>query len=248
MGVIALATETNDDETGGFVLDLENPAVKEVFDSELEKRISGLKSKQSELHDDIRKAKAERNELREQLKAASDRLTVTEQAKSEAVTAAHEEAERIRCAAQTEADDFKRVATAEHSRLFREAELQRSLYAVGVLPRMMDIAVNHLGHKIEVKNETDGMRAYLDSEPLAVAVAHWANTEEGKGFVRARMNTGGGFSGQTRPGAIRINPKENPWSREGLNLTKQGQVLKIDPARARMLIVAAGKTPATFGL
>ncbi len=41
---------------------------------------------------------------------------------------------------------------------------------------------------------------------------------------------------------------ENPWSDKTQNLTKQGQLLRSDPNKARALIRAAGKDPTTFGL
>lgn len=38
------------------------------------------------------------------------------------------------------------------------------------------------------------------------------------------------------------DPVVNPWSKEHWNLTEQGQVFQHDPARARRLAAAAGKT------
>lgn len=37
------------------------------------------------------------------------------------------------------------------------------------------------------------------------------------------------------------NPEVNPWKKETLNLTKQGQILKEDPERAKVLMAQANK-------
>jgi hypothetical protein len=50
-------------------------------------------------------------------------------------------------------------------------------------------------------------------------------------------NSGGGASGGGSSGTAII---ENPWKRETRNLTKQGEMLRKDPARARALAAAAG--------
>jgi hypothetical protein len=41
---------------------------------------------------------------------------------------------------------------------------------------------------------------------------------------------------------------DNPFSKESLNLTKQSELQRNDPRRARSLILAAGKDPANWGL
>jgi hypothetical protein len=40
----------------------------------------------------------------------------------------------------------------------------------------------------------------------------------------------------------------NPWATDQENLGHQGQILRQDPERARVLIRAAGLEPASFGL
>lgn len=40
----------------------------------------------------------------------------------------------------------------------------------------------------------------------------------------------------------------NPWSEESENLSKQGEILRNDPEKAKAMIVAAGLDPASFGL
>lgn len=42
--------------------------------------------------------------------------------------------------------------------------------------------------------------------------------------------------------------KDNPWEKGKVNLTKQGEILKNDPDKARSLIKKAGLDPAKYGL
>lgn len=50
-------------------------------------------------------------------------------------------------------------------------------------------------------------------------------------------NSGGGASGNGSGGVGNI---ENPWKRETRNITKQGEIFRKDPAKARALAAAAG--------
>lgn len=55
-------------------------------------------------------------------------------------------------------------------------------------------------------------------------------------------NAGGGAAGSGSGGAGTAGDA-NPWAEKTLNLTKQGQLIRSDPERARGLCRAAGKTP-----
>ena len=52
---------------------------------------------------------------------------------------------------------------------------------------------------------------------------------------------GGSGGGNPPGGGGNFPPKDNPWKSETFNLTKQGQVLKTDPALAQKLMQEAGK-------
>ena len=65
----------------------------------------------------------------------------------------------------------------------------------------------------------------------------WAGIEEGKYFVAAPNN---GSVGSEGCGCSKPTDKDNPWSKEGRNLTKQMEIERSDPAKAAQLKAAAG--------
>lgn len=86
--------------------------------------------------------------------------------------------------------------------------------------------------------EGDEAIVTIDNLPLVDKIKAWAGTDEGKYFVTAPANGGGG-GGNSQPGTSG-NTKDNPWSKEGFNLTKQVEILKSDPTKAAQLKAAAG--------
>ena len=87
-----------------------------------------------------------------------------------------------------------------------------------------------------------GIRSRYDAmssgEQAIVRIAQglWANTDEGKSFVGARGDSGGGAD----PGKGGPDTGANPWKRETLNLTEQARIDREDPQRAERLRKAAG--------
>lgn len=65
----------------------------------------------------------------------------------------------------------------------------------------------------------------------------WAQTDEGKAFIEAAGNSGGGAHGGGS-GSGKVN---NPWSREHWNMTEQARIFREDPERARKMAAAHGK-------
>ncbi|AWI35731.1 scaffold protein gp20 membrane protease membrane protease membrane protease [Bacillus safensis FO-36b] len=52
----------------------------------------------------------------------------------------------------------------------------------------------------------------------------------------------------TSNSAANLPTAKNPFSKEHLNLTEQGQILSSDPEQAKKLIIQAGGNPAIYGL
>ena len=65
----------------------------------------------------------------------------------------------------------------------------------------------------------------------------WATRQVAEAPHLFESNAGGGATGNGSGGA---GHGENPWKKDTFNLTKQGQIYKQDPARARSLMAAAG--------
>jgi len=99
-------------------------------------------------------------------------------------------------------------------------------------------SVFRLVNGVPVAMEADGKTARAGKDGVApMTLDEWVEglvTEAPHLFAE---NSGGGASGNGSGGA---GGGENPWKRETFNLTKQGQVVRGDPARARTLMAAAG--------
>ena len=54
------------------------------------------------------------------------------------------------------------------------------------------------------------------------------------------MARGAGAHGSDGQGNFNMNAKDNPWSRDGWNLTKQGMLVREDGAKAAKLAEQAG--------
>lgn len=88
----------------------------------------------------------------------------------------------------------------------------------------------------ETQIDEDGNVVTGDGTPIRDAVKEWADSDEGKHFVAAPSNTGGGAHGGRANGAS----KDNPWGKETQNLTEQMRISKADPERAARLKAEAG--------
>lgn len=140
--------------------------------------------------------------------------------------------------------DRDRIKEKLHSRE-RDLALNESLAAAGVTdPVYLKAARSMLRDQLEVIEDDDGSLSILAQDPdlgtrlpAGDFIKNWAETEEGKSFVGARNNGGGGAEG----GKPSTDAKVNPWKADSLNLTEQARIEREDPQQAARLKAAAGK-------
>lgn len=138
-------------------------------------------------------------------------------------------------AANAERDKFR----AQTERLLLSHALDDALLAAAILPAHLP-AVRAL-HKSDFKIKKDGDELAVvvgedDADPVEF-IREWAATDEGKIYVGAARNNGGGARG-SGPRLGYTGP--NPWKRETRNLTKQGEIARDDPDLAQRLAREAG--------
>lgn len=101
-----------------------------------------------------------------------------------------------------------------------------------------------LKDQLKVVEDDDGTFSVLafDPEmqierPAVDFIKAWSESDEGKAFVGARANAGGGGDGgdPKQPGS-----QNNPWKRDTLNLTEQARIERENPALAQRLKAEAG--------
>lgn len=76
-----------------------------------------------------------------------------------------------------------------------DSQLTDSLSKVGVLPQFMDATKSLLKSQATIRNDNGSYQALMGEKSISDAVKEWAVSENGKYFVKAPDNTGGGSSG-----------------------------------------------------
>lgn len=129
-------------------------------------------------------------------------------------------------------------------RILVDDGLTKALLEANVSKEFLPAAKALLKEKGVVKlSEEDGTFAATvetDMGPMSLGkyVGEWATGDEGKAFVA--KPSGGDATGGT--GGRDTTP--NPWAKDTKNLTKQGEMLKANPGKARLLMKAAGLSDA----
>lgn len=122
-----------------------------------------------------------------------------------------------------------------------EKELTESLVEQGVDNKVrLEDAVTRIRnkHKPDLKEEDGKFKVIVGSlqEELPSFVKDWAASDEGKYYVTAKDNSGGGSNNQGGG----EGPKINPYKQDSWNVTEQGKIEESDPAEAKRLAAQAG--------
>lgn len=114
-----------------------------------------------------------------------------------------------------------------------ERDLTEALTGAGVTdPSLAQGARALLAGMVQVGDDGNAFaETPFGPKPLGEFVKMWV-AGDGKSFVTAAK--GGGAKGGEGQGG-----EENPWKKETINLTRQGEIMKTDPARAQELKRAA---------
>lgn len=169
---------------------------------ELQASIEALQAKNRELLGELKVAKAKakgaeiepeqfatlQNEL-EEARTTIDKLNKTSKTEAERLTA----------------ELAKKDGALQ--KMLIEGGLTEALAKSGVRPELMKAAKAMLQSQAAIKAEGDQYQALMGDKPLADAVAAWAASDEGKHFVSAPANSGGGAAGGN--GNPTITPKGN---------------------------------------
>lgn len=174
--------------------DLNDPevkaAIKAAVDEAVEEATSGLKAKNVELLGKVKKLQkdaqidpAEYQALQEEVDKLQDSLKEAQKAAKTATT----QAEQAQKALETEAGFV--------SRLLVDNGLTDALLKAGVKPELSKAVKALLAGQVTLKTEGSERIAILNDKPLSEAVKEWASSDEGKHFVAAPANQGGGANG-----------------------------------------------------
>lgn len=178
-------------------IDLNAPEIKEAIKAAVEEATAPLATKRDELLAEVRKLKqgkqvspedhaaleSERDELREQLNKANKDLK----------------------AANTNAEKATKALADEQgftTKLLADNGLSDALVKAGVNnPAHLKAVKALLQSQVQIVTEGDQRVAKVGDKSLADYVGEWAKSDEGKNFVSAAANSGGGAQGGNGQGS-----------------------------------------------
>jgi hypothetical protein len=172
-------------------------AIKAAVEAAVADATEGLKTKNVELLAKLKKAQKDSVVDPAEHAALQQELDVTQAKLAEAAKALK--------AANTEAEKVKKAYEGESQlthRLLVENGLTDALTKSGVTnPTHLKAAKAMLAGQVQLTAEGDNRIAKVGDKPLADYVGEWAKGEEGKYFVAAQQNSGGGAPGGDGKGA-----------------------------------------------
>lgn len=195
-------------------------------------------------HERLKKdAKADRDELKD-LKARLDAIQADRDKAEEDKAEQDKDVQALRTQLESKhgreikaKDDEIAKLKGQLNTLVIDNGLSRELDGVKVSAEFKDAVTALLRQGVEIKDEDGVPTAFKGGLPLADAVKLWAESDQGKAFVRLD-NSGGDAKGGDRK--TKDSGEINPWKAETLNRFQQGQILQADPEKAKRLRAEAG--------
>ena len=166
----------------------------------VEEATSGLVAKRDELLGDNKKLKGD-------LKSFQDQLDEIKSAKEQAEVEAAEKSgdiekikENLTRAHQKELEKYQSQLQDKDSKLHGllvDNGLTDALSKAGVAPQHLDVVKAYIKsqHKAEITEQDGGVVAQLDGKPLTDFVSEWSQGDQGKHYIAAPNNGGGGANG-----------------------------------------------------
>lgn len=208
-------------------------ADEEAIQKAVEEAKAGLLKKNKELMAEVKEAKAALSKFDgvdlDALKTASDELKTLKTKKLEA------DGEYKKMYEQLKAEHSTTLSKLEAERDALKGDLSdtKKVYALTLalnankaIPKLVDVAVTTL--KDQVALDDNGV-AMVGDKTVTDFVKSWTQSDVGKYFVQSG-NSGGGGDGS---GDVKLDPAAKFFDKKSphFNLTEQGKIAKVDPAR-----------------
>ncbi len=165
-------------------------AIQAAVDAAVNEATEGLKNKNAELLAKLKKAQkdstidpAEHQALQTELEATQAKLVAAEKSLKQATA----DAEKAKKALESESGFT--------SKLLVDNGLTEALLKAGVKPEMQKAVKALLAGQVTIKVDGDKRNAVIGDKSLGDFVGEWAKSDEGKHFVAAPNNQGGGAQG-----------------------------------------------------
>lgn len=179
---------------------LKTDEAKAAIQAAVDEATKGLKSKNEELLGGIKKEKDERKALQDMI---DEIKTAKEQAEAEAAEKSGDVEkikENLKTQHQKELEKLQSQLSDKDSKLHSllvDNGLTESLTKAGVAPQHLDVVKAYIKsqHKAEIAEVDGSIVAKLNDKPLSEFVSEWSQGDQGKHYVAAPNNAGGGANG-----------------------------------------------------
>lgn len=196
---------------------------KDAIKAAIEEAITGLKEKNFELLGKVKKLQKDAT-----IDPAEHQALMTELEQTQAKLA---EAAKALKAAAAETEKHKKAFETEAQfahRLLVENGLTEALLKAKVKPELSKAVRAMLSGQVSLVADGDTRVAKIGDKPLDVFVDEWAKSDEGKHFVSAPANHGGGAGGGGGKGETK------PW--KDMSLDERTNLFKANPEQAKSLM------------
>jgi len=184
----------NDEE---LQIDLESEEFKAdpaaYFNKLHNEQVSGLKSKRDELLQKVSGFKQVDTSELESLREFKSQADIQAEALKGNYDKALKMFEETQTAKLTELSTAKEQAEKTIEKLLIDNGLSAALDGVKIMPDAKEAATALFRSRAKL----DGEQALIDGKPLSEAITEWAATDQGKFFIQAANNSGGGAQGST---------------------------------------------------
>jgi hypothetical protein len=173
------------------IIDTDTPEGKEALKAQIEEAVSGLAAKNKELLAEVKEARKSRTIDPKEIEERDNEI--------EALKGQLNEAQKTVKEATKQAETFKKSLEGAEGfthKLLVDNGLNDALAKSGVTnPVHLKFAKSVLASQVAIVADGDNRVAKIGDKDLASFVGEWAKGEEGKFFVNATQNAGGGAGG-----------------------------------------------------
>lgn len=184
-------------------IDITSPEIQGIIKAAIDEEVKGLKAKNSELHEKLKKATKDSQidpedyyQLREKNNELEDKLAEAQKA------------------IKQNASDFDKVKKAHESealyvqKLLIDNGLSDAILKAGVKPELAKAAKALFAGQAAIKIDGDNRSAVIGDKSIDDYIKDWAASDEGKHFIAAPLNQGGGGQGGSGGGQPKTLTKD----------------------------------------
>jgi DNA repair exonuclease SbcCD ATPase subunit len=173
-----------------MTIDVNAPEVQDAIKEAVNEAVAGLKNKNTELIAELKKARKDSSidpddysRLKDENEALSEKLSEA----NKLIKTSSSEFEKLKKAHDSEAGYV--------SKLIIETGLNDALVKAGVKPELSKAVKALFATQAAIKIDGDNRQAVIGDKSITDFVTEWASSDEGKHFVAAPLNQGGGGHG-----------------------------------------------------